>query len=182
MEHYFFVAKLFDFSKQETKISLLVSFIFSVATTIISALTKFSNDFLGISVVLFFLLFLIMITDYKTGLAASKHEEKIKAEKEQRPIKDVFSSKKALGWVFKLGSYLVFLAVSLSLRKHIINEGLDFLDIPMKLIHFTLLIFILKWETHSVDENCERLGYNFKILKLFTRNISQIQSIIKKQN
>jgi len=172
MEHYRFLEKLFDFSRVENQVSFLISML-------IGALTTFCNDFLGISVIFFLLLVIIMLTDYKTGLAASKHEEKVNAEKEGREVRQVFSSKKALGWAFKLGSDIVFLAVSLSLRKHIISEGLEFIDYPMKLIHFTLLIFILKWETHSVDENFERLGYSFKILKLVTWSLSQVQSRTK---
>lgn len=162
MEHYYFLTKLFDFSKIEVQVSV----VWSVMAAYLAVL---SNNFMGISASIFMLLFAVMLIDYITGLAASKKEGL------------AFISKKGLKWVFKLGSYMIFLAVSMGLRKEIIMNGLEFLDVPMKLFHFTILIHVFYWETRSVDENLERLGYSFRVLKLMSWGLNIIKSIAKKK-
>ncbi len=174
MEHYTFLFRLFDLSKPETQNSISISII-------VGSFASFCNDFFGISITLFVFLCLIMVTDFRTGLLASKLEEKNKAKKENRPVGKYYNSKKGLQWVFKLGSYLIFLSLSFNLRKEIISNGMDFLDIPMKLMHYTILIHIFLWETVSVDENFERLGYSFRILKLFRWFLEILQLKTKKQ-
>jgi len=152
MEHYTFLSRLFDYSELKVQQSAFWAAVFGYWISVISF---FSNNVLGISSGLFGMLILIMLTDYVTGLKAAKKE----GEK--------FCSKKGLGWVFKLGSYMVFLAVSFSLQHEMTEHAqIEFMRWPMQLIHFYLLIHIFLWETKSVDENFERLGYSFRILKL----------------
>lgn len=134
-----------------------------------SVVCTFAEQFLGISVGLFLLLFLVMITDYATGLTASKREG------------GKFTSRRGLQWLFKFGSYMVILAVSLFLRKEFIDNGLSWMDIPMRLIHFYILIHIFTWELKSVDENFERLGYSFRVLKLLDEIFATIKVIFKKK-
>jgi phage-related holin len=165
MEHLHFLTRLFDYSDLKVKIS---SFYGGVLGALFSLISGFSEGFIGISGSLFILLFVVMITDYITGLKASKREGK------------KFTSKKGLGWVFKFGSYLVFLAVSLFLRDELMYLGLDWLKTPFKIIHFYLLVHIFLWETKSIDENFERLGYSFKILKLADEIFLSVRSMFKK--
>ncbi|MDX9847469.1 MAG: phage holin family protein [Tenuifilaceae bacterium] len=134
-----------------------------------SVICAFAERFLGISVGLFLLLFLVMITDYATGLRASKKEGK------------KFISRRGLQWLFKFGSYMVFLSISFLLRKELLGNGLQWLDIPMQLIHFYILIHIFTWELKSVDENFERLGFSFRILKLADDIFTTIREIFKKR-
>lgn len=166
MSHMMFLLKLFDFSQFKVQAAAFYAALFAATLTI---LTKFSEAWLGISVSLFFLLFLVMITDYITGLRASKKEGQ------------KFISKKGLGWVFKLGSYMVILMVSLSLRKELINYRLDALETPFKFMHFYILIHIFYWELKSVDENFERLNYSLRILK-FTDDIYDLfKGLVKRK-
>lgn len=165
MEHYTFIARLFDFSQSKVQDVSVLSVIIAYW---LSILTMFTNSVLGISALLFGLLIIVMLTDYITGLAASKKEG----------VK--FCSKKGLGWVFKLGSYMIFLAISFALQKEITcASGFEFMKWPMQLIHFYILIHIFIWETKSVDENFERLGYNFRILKLFSSILLIAKSKVK---
>lgn len=159
MHHYRFLGRLFDFSNTDIQ---LISF-FSALTAF---LVSFCNNFLGISLGLFFMLFTIMIVDYITGLTAAKLEEKRKAREQGRQEVDIFSSRKGLGWVFKFGAYMTFLYVSVLLQDYIAKAGFDPIIWFIKLIHFYILMHIFYWEIKSVDENFERLGYNFRILKL----------------
>ncbi len=165
MEHLRFLFRLFDFSEFKVKIS---SFYGGVIGGMFSLVSGFSERFVGISGALFILLFFVMVTDYVTGLKASRKEGK------------KWISKKGLGWVFKFGSYMVFLAVSLFLRKELIYLGLDWMKAPFKIIHFYVLVHIFLWELRSIDENFERLGYSFKILKLADEIFLTVRSMVKK--
>lgn len=174
MTHYKFLFRLFDYS--DTNIQII-----SIWSAFTALLISFCNNFLGISVGLFAMLFMLMITDYITGLRASKLEEKRKAELEKRATLDVFSSKKGLGWVFKFGSYMTFLYISLLLSQYIEQAGLDFMVWFLKLVHFYILIHIFYWEIKSVDENFERIGYKFKILKIVTNLFYSISKLAERK-
>ena len=133
----------------------------------------------------FAMLFIVMITDYITGLAASKYEEKARAEKEGRDSKPVFTSKKGLRWVFKFGSYITFLYISFSLEQHIQKNDLDILTYVSKVAHFYILMHIFYWELKSVDENFERLGFKFKIFGVFNSIFNSMKGTMEptiKQN
>jgi phage-related holin len=165
MEHYNFLIKLFDFSQDKVKDAAFLGGLFGY---ILSVIAMFCSNVLGISVGLFALLVVVMVTDYITGLMAAKKE------------KQKIVSKKGLGWVFKLGSYMVFLSVSFILQNEIVNKaGFEFLSFPLELIHFYILIHIFMWETKSVDENFERLGYSFRILKLFSALLNSTKKQVK---
>lgn len=166
MEHLIFLSRLFDFSQLKVQAASFYGLSLSI---LITGLTAFSESFLGISVGLFLLLFGVMITDYITGLRASRKEGK------------KFISKRGLGWVFKFGSYMVFLAVSFLLRKELITTGLDFMEIPFKLIHFYILLHIFYWELKSVDENFERLSYSFRVLKITDEIYDTLKGLVKRK-
>ena len=174
MTHYKFVLRLFDYS--DTNIQTI-----SVWSTFTAFLISFCNNFLGISVGLFLMLFVLMIMDYITGLSAAKLEEIRKAEQEKRCVKDIFSSKKGLGWVFKFGSYMTFLYISLLLSQYIDLAGLDFMTWFLKLVHFYILIHIFYWEIKSVDENFERIGYRLKILKIVANLLHSISKLAERK-
>ncbi len=166
MEHLAFLTRLFDFADMKVKIA---SFYGVIASTLLTIISTFSVSILGISGGLFLLLFTIMITDYITGLRASKKEGLR------------FISKKGLGWVFKFGSYLIVLSVSLSLRRELCANGFEWMEVPLIAIHFYILVHILMWELKSVDENFKRLGHEFKVLGLITSIFLIVQDTLKKK-
>ena len=166
MEHMAFLTRLFDYSDLKVKIASFYGVIISAILTSVSA---FSIGILGISGGLFILLFVIMVTDYITGLKASKREG------------FEFISKKGLGWIFKFGSYLMVLSVSLTLRRELIENGMIWLEIPFIAIHFYILIHILMWELKSVDENFKRLGHEFKVLALISDIFLIVRVMLKKK-
>lgn len=166
MTHMNFLSKLFDYGQIKVQAA---SFYGAILSAFITLLSGFTEGFLGISAGLFLLLFFVMVTDYVTGLRASKKEGQ------------KFISKKGLGWVFKFGSYLVFLAVSYGLRKELLSLQIDWLDIPLKLMHFYVLIHIFYWELKSVDENFERLDYSFRVLKITDDIFDMFKGIVKRK-
>jgi len=157
-----FIQRLFNYSEMKVQVAAFYGVIFS-------GICAFSEGFMGISGSLFVLLFIIMITDYITGLQASKKEGQ------------KFISKRGLQWVFKFGSYMVFLAVSYMVRRELLINHLDMLEIPFKLIHFYVLIHIFWWELKSIDENFERLGYSFRVLKLADSLFKVVKGIFKRK-
>lgn len=169
MVHYNFISRLFNYDDIQVKI-------ISTAAALSSLFVSFSTNFLGVSAFIFSLLFIVMITDYITGLAASRVEEKRKAIEEQRPMRDVFNSKKGLGWVFKFGSYVIFLSLSWALSEYIALNKLDFLVYLFKVAHFYILLHIFYWEMVSVDENFRRIGWEFQIFGLVNKIFGSIQS------
>lgn len=174
MEHLIFIKRLFNY--QDIQIKTIA--IFSAIT---SFFISFANNYLGISIGLFVVLVCIMFTDLFTGLVASYHEEKLLANKENRPmlpLRDIYKSKKGLGWIFKLGSYMMFLYLSIELMEHIESYNIDFLNWFMRLLHLYVLIHIFYWETKSVDENFERLGYTLLILKLMKNLFNSINKLL----
>lgn len=167
MEHHLkFLTKIFDYTDVKVRFA---TFWGGVGSTAFSFLNTFAGDILGISFGLLILLFFIMLCDYFTGLQASMHEKK------------VFSSKRGLSWVFKLGFYMITLAVSLALRKETMLLNLEWLSIPHYLLHYYILIHIISWELKSIDENMDRLGHSIKILKLFDKIALMFTKIIEKK-
>lgn len=160
MTHYNFIPKLFNYNNLDIQV---IGFFASFTSLFVS----FANDYLGISAGLFALLFVVMVTDYITGLTAARMEEVRKAAIEERPVRDIFNSKKGLSWVFRLGSYIVFLMMSVMFNDHIQAKGLDFLTYIAKVAHFYMLIHIFSWEMKSVKENFDRIGWHFPIFNLF---------------
>lgn len=169
MEQLAFIRKLFDFGDVKVHLASVYGIIGSLVCTLPTLISQFSNGFIGISAGLFVLLFIVMIIDYTTGLAACKREG------------GVFISRRGLQWVFKFGSYLIFLAFSYMFRKEVIANELEWMDIPLKLIHFYILVHIFTWELQSVDENLERLGFSFRVFKLFSSISKMIRGMIKKK-
>lgn len=157
-----FIQRLFNYNDMKVQVAAFYGAIFS-------GICAFSEGFMGISGSLFVLLFIIMLTDYATGLKAAKKEGQ------------KFISRRGLEWVFKIGSYMVFLAVSFMIRKEMVMNGLDMMEVPFKLIHFYILSHIFWWELTSVDENFERLGYSFRILKLANGLFKAINKIFKRK-
>lgn len=157
-----FIQRLFDYNDMKVQIAAFYAGLFSL-------ICSFSEAFMGISGSLFVLLYLVMVTDYITGLKAAKREGQ------------KFISRRGLQWVFKIGSYMVFLAVSFMVRREIMLNEVTLLIVPFKLIHFYILIHIFLWEIKSIDENFERLGYSFRVLKLADNIFSMAKRIVKRK-
>lgn len=157
-----FIQRLFDYTDLKVQLAAFYGALFSVVCA-------FSESFMGISGSLFILLYIVMVTDYATGLKAAKKEGQ------------KFISRRGLQWVFKIGSYMVFLAVSFMIRREIVINDITILVIPFKLIHFYILIHIFLWEMKSIDENFERLGYSFRVLKLADNIFSMAKRIVKRK-
>lgn len=170
MEHHIeFTKRMFDASNVNTQFSTFWGVVFSIITTVTVYASSFANNILGISLWLFVLLFIIMIGDFASGVAASRRERK------------KFTSKKGLSWVIKLALYTIVVNLTHGMKAEAAMQGLGFLTYPFVLIHFTVIWFIIYWELKSVDENMERLGWSFRILKLFESIFTVVIDLIKPQ-
>ncbi len=142
------IHRIFNFAEYKVQVSALFAAVFAV-------ICSFSQRVLGISGFLFILLILVMYIDYKTGVRASKKEKK------------EITTKKRSRWIWKLGGYMLVLSLSLWIRLHILDNGLDYFDIPFRLIHFYIILHIIHLEMKSIDENLLRIGVKFQIFKVF---------------
>lgn len=114
-----------------------------------------AESILGITVYFTIALFVIMVVDLITGLMAANKEHQRK------------TSKKGLRWVFKFGSYILFVYIINALGTDSIRTGIDSIPFLMEVIKYYVVFHIAAWEIKSIDENLERNGYSFRIFKLF---------------
>lgn len=170
-EHFRFVKSLFDFSNDTVRECGVLGIVFSLLVNMVSAITGMFNYFalevLGVSIFFITMIFIVMLIDLVSGLAASKRE----GEKRE--------SKKGLRWVFKLGSYMVFIYVSNAFSLEASTNGFEWLAYPLNVIKLYVVFHIVFWEMKSIDENLKRLGYSFQIFQLFNLLFISIRRMFK---
>ena len=138
----------------------------------------------GVSILYAVLLFIVMIADFWTGITASKKEWQSKHPGEKWNSE----SKKALRWAIKYITYIVGFYMINVLSKEVlaINFGSfagvnidEIFTLIFKVIKLFLMLYILRWELKSIDENLERLGYSFRIFDFFDNSITAVTSLFK---
>ena len=170
LEQYGFIKNLFDFSSDKVRASALFSIIINLIITAVGYFNYFANEILGMSASAAIMIFVIMAVDYITGIRASKADG----------IKPC--SKKGLRGIFKLCSYTVFIYVLNGLVKEAASYDFTWLTYPMNAIKLLVMFMICFWETKSIDENFERMGYSFRIFKLLDPIYEAVKGIFKKNN
>lgn len=175
---------MFDTSSQKVQECGIWSMILSVVIWITDKVTHFTVDIVGVSILYAILLFIIMVADFITGIKASKKVwlkeypgEKWKSE-----------SKKALRWVIKYFTYIGGFFMINVLYKEVAAisfgslAGVNVDEIFMlifKVIKLFLMLYILRWETRSINENFEKLGYNFRIFDFFSNAVTAVTALFK---
>lgn len=132
-----------------------------------------ADTILGISLYMLVAFFSIMIVDYVTGYRASRKEG------------DKPRSKKGLRWVVKLFAYLFALYIINALvidakRLNSVFPLHEYIPFVLEVFKYLVLFFIVRWETKSIDENFNRLGYNFKIFGMFDMIFDGVIGIFNK--
>ena len=157
-EQYAFLKPLFNYKLEKTQDSAIwatiISFFTNAVLWLTGAFKSFSENFLGVSVAFVIMIFIIMIIDLITGLCAAKKR------------KEELKSKKGLRWVVKLGSYILFVYVLNCFSKEVTAMQFEWLAYPLGIIKIYIFAHIAIWETKSIDENFESMGYCLRILKL----------------
>lgn len=164
MSHMYFLAKLFDFSDGKVRIS---AFYAGILSSVLTLITSFAENVLGIYVGLFIFLFVVMLADYITGRMAAKMEHQ------------EMNSKRGLDWWFKMGFYGLVMGVLHMYRQQLLHDGHTWGDIPMRMIHYYLLLHVIYWEFKSIGENMTRMGRPMRIFNLFDDVFDMIKSLIK---
>ena len=167
LEHYKFIKHLFDFSAEKVQISSFLSIVTNFLIIVMGYFTFFCDNVIGVTAGFVTIIGTIMVIDLFTGLRAAKVN------------KEVRTSKKGLRWFFKLGSYIVFMMGFNSLIKETETYDFDWLVYPLNVLKLYAIFHILYWETKSIDENLERMGYSFKIFKLFDILFNSVKGIFK---
>ena len=87
------------------------------------------------------------------------------------------TSKKGLRWVFKLGSYILFIYVLNAFTLEAAREGHQWLTLPLNIIKLYVVFHIALWEIKSIDENLQRMGYAFRIFGMADRVAALIRRL-----
>ena len=183
-EQFQFIPNMFDTSSNKVQSCSLWSVSASFLIGLTDFITHFTVNIVGVSIMYAILLFIIMIVDFATGIKASKKiwlkehpEEKWKSE-----------SKKGLRWVIKYFTYIggFFMINVLCKEVAAISFGSlagvnvdEIFMLTFKVIKLFLMLYILRWETRSIDENFEKLGYDFRIFDFFSNAVTAITSLFK---
>lgn len=171
-EHFKFIKHLFNYRDSTVIECSAVSAVWSVIINAIMLITGwfeyFADNVLGISVFLIVMIFIVMLIDLFSGLAASRKEGKKR------------TSKKGLRWVFKMGSYILFIYVINAFVKEALLMDQNWLAVPLSVIKLYLIFHIIMWETKSIEENFRRLGYNTRIFGMMAAAYKNIKRIFSK--
>ena len=173
LEQYGFLKTMFDFSSDKAKEVAFWSFTINAITVLMGWYNYLANDVLGITPFVVIMLFVIMVADLCTGVFAS-------VSAREKCDSDKFRSKKFLRWIFKFGSYIVFIYMINGLTKESSKYGFDWLVYFMNAIKMFVLFFISFGELMSVGENLEKAGYKIAVFKLVHKIYMSFVNIFKK--
>lgn len=168
-EHYKFLKYLFNYGTEKVQESAFLSVLANLILICMGYFNYFADHILGVSVSFIIMVAVVMSVDFVTGLAAAKKE------KQKR------TSKKGLRWVFKLCSYALFMYMFHTFILECQSYGYEWFIYPLKVIKLYIIGHILFWEIKSIDENAERLGYDFRILKIADEIFGFFKSIVTKK-
>lgn len=183
-EQFQFIAKMFDTSSQKVQECGLWSAFVSFIIWFINMLTDFTVDIIGTSILYAILLFLVMVLNFITGIKASR-KTWLAAHPGEAWKSD---PKKALGWVIEYTAFLGgFFLINVLLKEvYTMNFGsmagvnIDELFILIfKVIKLFFMIYIIRWKLKSIDENLEKLGYDFRIFDFLENAITAVTSLFK---
>lgn len=166
-EHYKFLKHLFNYHAEKVQISAILSVITNFLIIVMGYFHFFCDNIIGVTAGFVTIIGVIMVIDLITGLRAAKMNNVNR------------TSKKGLRWWFKLGSYIVFMMGFNSLIKETATYDFDWLVYPLNVLKLYAVFHILYWETKSIDENLEKMGYSFKIFKLFDMLFFTVKGIFR---
>lgn len=186
-EQFQFIPRMFNTSSVEVQDTGIFSIIWSAIIWFFMQVFHITVNIIGVSVLFSIVLFIVMVSDFITGIQASKKEFR-----EANPGKKFEGeSKKGLRWVIKYMVYVTGFFILNVMVKEVsaldIEELEKFMKMNLaglivgifKIIKLFLMLYILRWELKSIDENFERLGYSFKIFSFFDNFIHSISTIFK---
>lgn len=112
--------------------------------------TTYAEDYFGISGRFAFMLLVALLSDFITGILATKVN------------KGKITSKKGRRTIYKTGFYLIFIYIAYSLHLELSPKS-ELLHSILKYLHIFILIHITLWEAISIDENLIKMGVNLGI-------------------
>ncbi len=151
------ILKPFNFSLMKVEIAGILS-------AIISAIATFSQDYLGISGAFALVLFVLLITDFITGVSAAKY------------TKRKITSRKGLRSVYKAGAYLLFIYVAFQLYQELEGKA-ELFETIVKYFHIYIVVHVCFWELFSIDENLKKLGMDLGITNVLKNTYQGIKNI-----
>lgn len=165
-EQFKFLKYITDFSNPKVQECSFWGIITTFLVFISDAVRFVADTVMGVTVYFTVSLFIIMVVDLVTGLLAAKKESQKR------------TSKKGLRWAIKFCSYVLFIHTLNSLMVDSSRTGIEVIPVTMEIIKYCVAFHIMFWETKSIDENLERMGYSFQVFKLFDNIYNCMMNII----
>lgn len=186
-EQFQFIPRMFNTASLKVQDNGIFSILWSSIIWFFTRLFHITVDYIGVSVLYSILLFIVMIMDFITGYQASKKEWKTEHPGERFRGE----SKKGLRWVIKYFVYITGFFTLNVMIKEVATLNIEDLEKLLKvnvagiivgifmITRIFLMLYILRWELKSIDENFERIGFSFKIFDFFENLIHSIVGIFK---
>lgn len=185
-EQFQFIPRMFNTASVKVQDNGVWSIICSSIIWFVSKIIHFTVDVVGVSIMYAIVLFIVMVLDFITGFQASKKEWPKESEKKFKG-----ESKKGLRWVIKYFVYITGFFIINVMVMEVTSLDMEHIDKLLKvnvagiivgifsITRIFLMLYILRWELTSIDENFERLGFKFKIFGFFSSLIHSVSDIFK---
>ena len=171
-EQYSFLKPMFSLSTDKAKETTFLSTVITSLAMITSMFGYWASEVLGMTIWACLMIFIIMFIDLVTGVSSAAIIDG----------KEALCSKKGLRWVFKFGSYTVFIYVLNSLVKESTVYGYSWVIEAITVVKLFVIFKICFWEMKSIDENFEKMGYSFRIFKLLDLTYNVFRGVVKKNS
>lgn len=138
-----------------------------VLSSLITGITTFSQDYFGISGAFMLVLFVLLMTDFITGIAVAKNSN------------ERLTSRKGLRTVYKAGAYLLFIYVAFHLHKEVEGKA-ELFETIIKYFHIYIIVHVSFWELFSIDENFKKLGVDLGITGLLRNGYTGVKNVFSR--
>lgn len=186
-EQFQFIPRMFNTASVKVQDTGVWSIAWSAILWLSAKLFHLTVNVIGVSILYAIVLFVVMVMDFITGYQASKKEwraehpgEKFRGE-----------SKKGLRWVIKYFVYITGFFILNVMIKEVNALNIEDIEKLLKvnvagiivgifsITRVFLMLYILRWELKSIDENFERLGFNFQMFDFFDNLVHSVSTIFK---
>ncbi len=154
------ILKPFNFSLMKVEISTILA-------TICTILSTFATNYLGISGAFAMVLFILLVTDFFTGIAAAKYNKR------------KITSRRGLRTLYKAGAYVLFIYVSFNLHKELEGKA-ELFETIIKYFHIYIIVHVSFWELFSIDENFKKIGLDLGITALLKNAYQGVKRIFNR--
>jgi len=169
-EQYSFLKPMFSCHTEKSHATTFFGAITTATAMAASMFSYWAKEVLGMTEWVCLMIFIIMFIDLVTGVASAAYMDG----------RESLCSKKGLRWIFKFGSYTVFIYVLNGLVKESAIHEYSWVTESITAVKLFVIFKICFWELKSIDENLEKMGYSFQIFNMLDPIYNVFKGLIKK--